>query len=247
MPRGNGITRQEILAAIKTDGAMTAEELSQKLQISPVAVRQHLTSLESEGTVGVRVERRGLGRPSHRYHLTEAGDEGFLRRYDLLAIQLLDDLKAAQGEAAVVELTETRQRSLRQSLGEPAGERSLGVRVQELAKFETERGFMAEVQPAGDQEFLLTKRNCTVCSVAKKYPSVCCGGQEKVYAEILGQAKVTLERTVIDGDPLCVFRVRNASSVERFSPSEAVVEARADGYRNKETSRSVLEEEAAVH
>ena len=39
MPRANGITRQEILTSIKCRGAMTAEELSKELLISPRGLR----------------------------------------------------------------------------------------------------------------------------------------------------------------------------------------------------------------
>src|SRR5258708_26012145 len=104
MPRANGITRQEILTSIKRNGAMTAEELSRELGISQVAVRQHLTSLEAENLIAITIERRGLGRPSHRYVLTLSGDESFPRQYDTVLNELLDELRAWQGQAVVDEL-----------------------------------------------------------------------------------------------------------------------------------------------
>src|SRR5690242_18077679 len=104
MPRANGITRQEILTSIKRHGAMTAEELARELGISQVAVRQHLASLEAEAIISVSIDRRGLGRPSHRYTLTARGDEHFPRHYDMLANALLDELRVWQGEETVREL-----------------------------------------------------------------------------------------------------------------------------------------------
>src|SRR5438876_968476 len=101
MPRANGITRQEILTALKLDGCRTAEELAHALGISQVAVRQHLTSLEAEQSVVVEIERKGLGRPAHRYRLTPQGDEMFPRKYDALANSMLDELRAWQGDEAV--------------------------------------------------------------------------------------------------------------------------------------------------
>src|SRR5690349_12623551 len=112
MSRANGITRQEILTCLKIHGSMTAEELAQELGISQVAVRQHLTSLEAEDPIDIQIERKGLGRPAHRYFLTARGDETFPRHYDSLANGLLDELRAWQGETAVTELVQRKRARL---------------------------------------------------------------------------------------------------------------------------------------
>ncbi len=101
MSRANGLTRQEILTAIKCHGSLTAETIAQQLHISPVAVRQHLSALAAEGSVTIQIVRRGLGRPAHYYRLTEAGDEQFTRRYMHMAVSLIEELSAWQGEDAV--------------------------------------------------------------------------------------------------------------------------------------------------
>src|SRR5687767_10368667 len=101
MHKANGITRSQILTSIKVNGSMTADSLAQELGISPVAVRQHLAGLEAEGYILTSVERRGLGRPVHRYSITSEGDETFPRAYDRVANELLDELRLTGGEAAV--------------------------------------------------------------------------------------------------------------------------------------------------
>ena len=246
MPRANGITRQEILTAIKVFGAMTAEELSHRLEISPVAVRQHLTSLEAEGTVVVAVERRGLGRPSHRYRITETGDEGFPRAYDLLATQLLDELKIERGEEAVKNLNLARHERLRASVAGRLQGATLQERMQKLVQLETERGYMAEVKEVEAGEFLFIKRNCAVCSTARHYPEVCCGGLEPLYTSVLGEVKVQLEQMQGKGSSVCVFRVCEVA-LPQLQPGNAVEETRNGLARNKKQTLAVLSEEAITH
>lgn len=207
MPRANGITRQEILFSLKRNGTMTAEELHRELGISQVAVRQHLTSLEAEGMIEVRVERRGLGRPSHRYTLTRNGDETFPRHYDALANSLLEELRAWQGEEAVSQLTALRRERLKNALPPRLKDRALGARLQELARLLDEGGYMAETCQVGADVFVLRKHNCAVCAVARQHPEVCCQGETAFMEEFLGDVMVTREKSIPEGDSFCEFRI----------------------------------------
>ena len=246
MPRANGITRQEILTAIKVFGAMTAEELSHRLEISPVAVRQHLTSLEAEGTVAVAVERRGLGRPSHRYRITEMGDESFPRAYDLLASQLLDELKIERGEEAIKSLNLARHERLRSSIAGRLQGATLKERIQKLAQLETERGYMAEVKEVEAGEYLFIKRNCAVCSTARQYPEVCCGGLEPLYTSVLGDVKVQLEQMQGREASMCVFRVCEVA-LPQLGTADALEEPQNGTARNNGQTHGVIREEATTH
>ena len=251
MPRENGMTRQEILDSIKTYGAMTAEELSQRLNISSVAVRQHLTAMESERTVAVTVERRGLGRPAHRYSLTASGDESFPRSYDLLALQLLDELEEERGNEIVQQLASARHEATRQLLERQVVGRSFETRLVELARFETEQGYMAEAieeTSAADGERIFVKRNCAICAVAKKYPELCCAGMTALYQSVLGAAEVCLEASIPEGATSCTFRVQQKSPTladdSNASKSTDDFERSKYGARNNRATLPVLTKEA---
>ncbi|MCW3055928.1 MAG: putative transcriptional regulator [Chthonomonadales bacterium] len=208
MPRANGLTRQEILNCIKMSGPMTADELSRDLGISQVAVRQHLTSLEAETLIAVTVERRGLGRPSHRYSLTTEGDESFPRRYDAALNELLDELRAWQGQAAVDELLQRRRERTLLTLQSRMHDRSLTNRLNELARMETAHGFMMEVCSDGSEGFHLIKRNCSVCAVARNHPAICCQSESALYSQLLGDTHVERVSAIVDGDATCTFHIR---------------------------------------
>lgn len=220
MPRANGITRQEILTSIKRNGAMTAEELARELGISQVAVRQHLSALEAEAIIAVMMERRGLGRPAHRYMLTTQGDEMFPRQYATLTNTLLDDLRAWQGEEMLHQLF-TRRRERMQTQLQPAMEdKPLSARMQMLARILNEQGFMARVIEENDGDFRLIKNNCAFYSVACKHPSVCCAGDLEFYEALLGNnVEIHSEKEILNGDHACIFRIR---SCERASQQDGL-------------------------
>jgi predicted ArsR family transcriptional regulator len=191
---------------------MTAEELHRELDISQVAVRQHLSSLEAEGSITVSVERRGLGRPSHRYMLTAHGDENFPRRYDALANDLLDELRAWQGEEAVEKLLSRHRDREQANLMPRMQDKSLGARLNELARTQTEAGFMTEISQDGPDTFALVKHNCAFCAVARNHPDVCCKSEPELIQHLLGDVEVVQESAIVDGDHACRFRIRLRTS-----------------------------------
>src|SRR2546423_2768628 len=52
----------------------TAAELAERIGTSSNAVRVHLDALRGAGLVAFTVERRGVGKPTHVYALTEAAE-----------------------------------------------------------------------------------------------------------------------------------------------------------------------------
>lgn len=206
MHRANGFTRHEILNAIKQNGSLTTEELGQQMEISAVAVRQHLSALESDGLISTTVERRGLGRPVHRYSITPKGDETFPRIYDAYAACLLAELREALGEQAVQDLiTAQRHRFMGMVQGRIDG-KTLAEAVVELARIQSEYGFMAKAEEE-DGGYRLTEHNCSICRVADSHREVC---QSEIlfFSELLGnKAKVERDRYILAGDHVCSYRI----------------------------------------
>ena len=208
MPRANGITRQEILTSIKCRGAMTAEELARALNISQVAVRQHLAALEAEGVIIVSVERRGLGRPAHRYTLTRRGDEAFPRRYDNLAISLLEELRSSEGEEALRALLLRWRERARSLVASRLENKPLPAKLTELARTLSDDGFMAETAEDETGAIHLIKRNCAFYAVASRHPEVCCKSDIPLYQALLGDVEIEQEKSILAGDHVCSFCIR---------------------------------------
>jgi predicted ArsR family transcriptional regulator len=203
--RANGLTRQAILTEIKRRGSVTTDELGQDLGISSVAVRQHLSTLSAEGKVSITVERRGLGRPVHRYQLTADGDETFDRAYDKLSIDLLESLHELQGEQGVDTVLGVRRKKLVSELFPRIQGLPIENRVGEIAKLQDGFGFMASAAKDGD-DVVLIEHNCAICRTAQRFPALC--SQElTLFCELAGpDVDVNRERHILSGDVACVYR-----------------------------------------
>ena len=125
-----GSTRQEILFLLKKHKAMSVDELSSHLGITPMGVRQHLTILEKDGLIRSEKMRRGMGRPSHIYSLTDKAENLFPKHYDSFAKELLQDLYDMLGEEFVKELFE----------------RQVGRKVKELSPLMSGKGLEERVK-----------------------------------------------------------------------------------------------------
>src|SRR5437870_13452650 len=75
---GNNTTRDKILELLRVNGEMTVGALSDELAVSGVNIRGHLSRLERDSLVTMRVVKsQERGRPSFLYKLTDKGHELF--------------------------------------------------------------------------------------------------------------------------------------------------------------------------
>ena len=211
-----GDTKRRILARMKRSDTVTTPELARHLELTEVAVRQHLDALGSYGLVE-RVGQRpsGPGRPAVRWRLTDTAGGLFPDRHGELAVTLLDSIAAAVGpeglERVLRERTDEQVRSYRAALPRP-GEAPLAERVAALAERRTAEGYLAEVHTEnGDGAsgaFLLVENHCPICDAATSCAGLC-RSELDLFRETLG-TDVDVQRVqhVLDGDRRCAYRIR---------------------------------------
>ena len=200
-----GTTRQNILQLIRRHGQITAGELSDALGIGAVGIRQHLALLERDGLVQVAGLRRSVGRPSHLYSLTASAEACFPKRYDELALHVLDYLAETGGEAAVNAALMRRHEALAQRLTPELNNRPRAEQVAILAQTLAEQGYMCEYEQLPDGSFLLTEHNCPVDCIARQHPQLC--HQELTLYENLLGVPLIREGTISQGDFCCRYRI----------------------------------------
>jgi len=198
-------TRGEILSLIKRHGPMTVQELSQRLAITPMGVRQHLAILERDGQVRSDGVRRGQGRPSRVYSITPEGDKVFPRTYEEVATALLDDVRALDGDAKVTALFEHRRKRLLDQYRLRLAGKDLADRVAALAEIRDEEGFLAEAERRDKDTFVLIEHNCPIRSVAGAYSQVC-ACEITLFADALG-AEVIRTDHIVAGAPHCRYLI----------------------------------------
>lgn len=209
-------TRSALLDALleHKERGMTLEQLSERLGVTRNAVRQHVTALERDGLVTAQGMRPGVRRPSRTYGLTELGAEEFPRRYDLLALSLLEALRDTVGD-------EVAERVL-DSLVERVADRWLSTlerlapaeRTAEVVKIMNRLGYHARVvaEPVGRREEIgaVEAVNCVYHRVARETRLVC-RFDERLLSRLLGRP-VGLTSCMAEGDGSCVFARLSAAS-----------------------------------
>jgi predicted ArsR family transcriptional regulator len=199
-------SRGEILTHLKRRGPLAADELAAALGISGVAARQNLEHLEAEGLVSVTIERRPIGRPRHRYDLTEAAESCFPANYDHLALMLLEQVAEQDGFARIGELLEGCHRRLLQQQRPEFDGQEPSRRLEMLAARQNAAGYMAEVETRTDGSFVLRQHHCPLRRVARCFPQLC--QQEQALFSELMEAEVTREEHIERGDRCCTFLIR---------------------------------------
>jgi predicted ArsR family transcriptional regulator len=203
--REQGQTRQEILALLRRRGQMTATELSERLGIGAVGVRQHMALLERDGLVHTAAVRRGVGRPSHLYALTPTAEALFPRRYERLLLDTLEFIMDQGGPEAIDQLFDQRRRTLAAQYAPRLHGKRRAEQVAELAAILTEQGYMCEWEELPDGAFALIEYNCPIDCAARDYHQAC-SHELTLYQDLLGVPLVR-EETMSEGGSCCRYRI----------------------------------------
>ena len=198
-------TRERVVRSILVEGPSTALALSERLGLTPAAVRRHLDQLVEEGSLEARPLRRtatrGRGRPAKVFALTESGRDRFDQAYDDLAVQALRFLSETGGPHAVRAFADRRAAKIERRFADLAQARPELDPTEALARVLTDDGYAAsvrEVPLGGDQ---LCQQHCPVSHVAHEFPELCEAETEAI-SRMLGRHVQRLA-TIAHGDGVC--------------------------------------------
>lgn len=199
-------TRNDILLLLKTHGPMTVNDISQRLGITPMGIRQHLNRMEGQGLVKVAQQRGGVGRPGFIYSLTEDADEMFPRNYEALARFLLETVLELDGREKVETLFHHRAEVFKERAGKRLNGKGLKEKVETLAEIQDEFGYIAQVEEENG-ELHLTQYNCAIARVAREFPQAC-EHELRSYRDLLPGATVERISCAAHGDRFCRYAIR---------------------------------------
>lgn len=208
-------SRRGILELLKRNGTATIAQLATELELTGEGVRQHLLQLQREGFVEPKGkspgERPRTGRPATYYQLTNAGDHIFRKRYDVLAMALIDavgeELGADGAKRVLARVTDT----LVHTDTAKVKDRTLDERVEVLKDWYGAGDQFMEVERL-DDGYRLIERNCPFINVAMQRPALCSISVNSL-TRLLG-ARVVREESFQSGYGRCVFRVFASSPVD---------------------------------
>ena len=204
-----GERQQQLLTLLLSNKAgLTVDDLSDRLQITRNAVRQHLSALERDDLVRRGDTKPSGGRPEQLYLLSERGSELFPRRYSWFSELLIEAIAADVGRDAVGEKLEQMGRAVgRQLLSAKTPPPGRAARVAAMAEIMKELGYAAEVAPAPAND-TIEAVNCVFHHLAAKFPEVC-----RFDLGLIGSftdAKVDHRECMVRGGRLCRFKLSPA-------------------------------------
>lgn len=200
--------QERILYLLKTEGAMTAQQLGERLEMTAMGARQHLTLLCDKDFVSTYDKKRGKGRPARYWYLTAEGHTHFPDRHADLTITMLEGVRLLFGDEGLQKLVMQREQQQLERYQKALNEcTSLEQQVHRLAELRRNEGYMAEVTFNGEG-WLLTEHHCPICSAAEHCQSFC-DAELEVFQTCLGQ-QVKVDRTqhLINGDKRCSYFIR---------------------------------------
>lgn len=192
---------------LKSQGALTAKTLANELQLTTMAVRQHMQALEQSGDVDFKDEKAARGRPTRYWSLTEQSNELFDDRHDELTVQLLDSVIAIFGDDGLEKLISHRESTAlvnyRLAL---ADKYSVEEKLTALAKVRSDEGYMATVEQDGDIYWLL-ENHCPICAAASKCQNFC-RSELQIFQTLLQEvATISREEHIVEGSRRCAYKV----------------------------------------
>ncbi|KYK38928.1 MAG: ArsR family transcriptional regulator [Theionarchaea archaeon] len=202
-PVGMCSSRYEILRILKR-GACTVDDLSSRIEISPTAIRQHLTILEGESLVRRERLKEGIGRPKVSYMITEKAEELFPKYYSWLTEFLIEEIIEENGEQKLDFIFDNIGIKFSELYAERVQGKSLEERVTVATDILNEWGAYASSENDGDT-YWLRNYNCSFYDVAQKYPQVC--NVHSTFLEMLLDHPTERITSMAQGDECCAYRI----------------------------------------
>ncbi len=220
--------RDRVLLQLKTRGAQTAAQLAERLDVTPMAVRQHLAVLEEEGLVDHTARKRRVGRPARVWRLTPQASERFPDTHADLTVELLSAMREVFGEEGVDRLIHARSLKQRAAYRSrlPGPDAPLPERVAALSALRRDEGYMADFSEEADGSFLLVENHCPICAAATLCQGFC-RDELELFREALGpDAEVERSEHLLAGARRCAYRITRASGAEGRRGTESVAGSR---------------------
>jgi predicted ArsR family transcriptional regulator len=201
-------TRGQIVVMLRR-ARRTVDELADALGLTDNAVRSHLVTLERDGLIQQRGQRRGEGKPAHLYELTSQGEKLFPKAYGPVLHELLDVLGERLSPDELRLLLREVGRRVAAEYPRPPSRADARERVERAANLLSELGGLAEVEGGDDGHGLRIRGySCPLAAMLPGHPEAC-----ELAASLVGEATglQVVEHCDKNGTPRCCFEFAGLS------------------------------------
>jgi DeoR family transcriptional regulator, suf operon transcriptional repressor len=191
-----------MLDFMRREGAVTIAALVAEMGVTATAVRQRLQRLSDEGLIERQTEKKGRGRPNHRYSLTEKGERSAGTNFGDMAVVLWEEIKSVDDPAIRRGLLKRIADRFVTMYRDRVPDAPLNERMTAVVQLMGERDVPFVVDMTGELP-VLSALACPYPELAKKDRSVCTM-EKLMLSEMLGE-NVRLSECRLDGASCCTF------------------------------------------
>lgn len=197
-------TKDKILEALKIDVSLTVNDLTERLKITHMAVRKHLSALEKDQLIQAKEVKQPMGRPLQVFSLSPEGERLFPKNYEGISVEFLQDIQDLYGKESIDLLFKKREQRLTSEYKARVGQKPQSERIYELASIQNEKGYMTDVNQLDEQTFELVEHNCPILAIAKEFKTAChC--ETAMFKQVIGTENVDRVSCKTEGDNHCKF------------------------------------------
>ncbi len=201
-------TRERVLGLIVSAGPITAAVIAEQFELTPAAVRRHLSALIEDGLIAdhevvVPIDR-GRGRPAKSFVATNQGQLALKSAYSDVAQDAMAFLKdRGDLEAFVADYGSRLEHTLAAHVDPSA---PIADRIGALSDALAEMGYATSVRPGpGGYTLQLCQGHCPVQDIAQATPEWC-EAETKAFSRVLG-VHVQRLSTLAQGAHVCTTTI----------------------------------------
>lgn len=199
-------TKEKILNLLKREVTLAVSDFTERLDITHMAVRKHLTVLENDGLIESEEVKQQMGRPLQMYSLADHAEKHFPKNYEAISIEFLRDIKELHGEESIERLFSKREERLTQEYNSRLENKNPSEKVKEIVNIQNEKGYMADLSQIDENTYELIEYNCPILTVAKEF-KLACRCETEMLKNVLGTQQIKRTYCRTEGDNNCTFLV----------------------------------------
>ena len=193
-----------IILLLKKNKYMSLEELASSLSITKMAVLNHITVLEQNGSVGRKTVKKNVGRPSYIFYATENADRNLGNVSDAMLDDFMNFMKITGHEKIIEEFLKDRYSKVKSEYAGDMVGKDLDAKVRKLALLRQESGYYPELKKS-QENYEMVEYNCPILAISKHF-GIACSMETNMFENVL-DAEVKSTHRQVNGYSACRFLI----------------------------------------
>lgn len=205
-----------LMDLIRRNGPISVEDLTERMDVTPTAIRVRLNRLVESGLVERVQESVGRGRPKYYYQASTLAQKKLGQNYADLALVLWDEVMRTVDDPKIRrDLFARITDRLAESYSSQVRGEEWSSRLVQLGGLLHERGVEAEVSSGDGGQTVLRQLSCPYFELAEVDRDIC-ALERRMFEKVVGRG-LTLSHCRLDGDRSCDFEPSRTTETESDS------------------------------